>query len=262
MLPAIGHPPSIELLPPQLLQVDTSYQRSCDTAASQKLIAAIARQWDWRLCVPLLVSRRQEGMFVIDGQHRLEGARRRPDILYLPCCVGQYDGVAAEAAVFVDANRRRRPVGKVDLHRAALAEGDADAARLQQLLEDADLRLVPTTNGGQLKAGELNCVSALQAALRVYGAEAVELALQAIATAFGDVAIAQGAPLVRGLCLAAASHELELERLVAALRTLDPAEWNDAARADPTAGRGGKSLAVALRRVVLDAYQQQLRRAA
>lgn len=90
--PQLGTPPSIEWVAINDLKIDMSYQRSIEAETSQRLIASIVARWDWRLCMPLAVSRREEGRFVIDGQHRHAAARLRGDIAHLPCCIATYDG--------------------------------------------------------------------------------------------------------------------------------------------------------------------------
>ena len=49
------------------LEIDPEYQRSIDTSRSQRLIRSIARDWDWRLCQPLVVARRR-GVDVLHDQ--------------------------------------------------------------------------------------------------------------------------------------------------------------------------------------------------
>ena len=67
---AQGMPPSIENRNPSELNLDDSYQRSTENGASQALIRKIAMGWDWRMCLPLVVSKRDDGsLWVIDGQH-------------------------------------------------------------------------------------------------------------------------------------------------------------------------------------------------
>lgn len=88
----LGTPPSIEWVAIENLSVDASYQRSTENDASRRLITSIAVKFDWRLCMPLVVSRRLGGeLIVIDGQHRTMAARKRADILHLPCCIFNYN---------------------------------------------------------------------------------------------------------------------------------------------------------------------------
>src|SRR5262245_54568109 len=69
--PPVGTRPSIEWIPLNMLSVDAAYQRSTDNDPSRRLIASITAKFDWRLCMPLVVSRRADDkLVIIDGQHR------------------------------------------------------------------------------------------------------------------------------------------------------------------------------------------------
>jgi ParB-like chromosome segregation protein Spo0J len=69
--------------------------------------------WDWSLCQPLAVAKRDDGgLMVVDGQHRLEAARLRGDIEDLPCVVTAYRNAGDEAAAFVALNQQRRPLAR------------------------------------------------------------------------------------------------------------------------------------------------------
>ena len=45
----------------------------------------------------------------------------RRDIAQLPCVVGNYTSTADEAASFVHLNQKRKPLGKLDVFKAAVA---------------------------------------------------------------------------------------------------------------------------------------------
>lgn len=259
--PAKGEPPSIELIPVAKLQIDPSYQRSIDAKTSRKLIDAIAQGWDWRLCPPLLVSRRATGMFVIDGQHRTEAAKLRGDILWLPCCVSDYASVAEEAEIFVAANRKRRAVSKGDTLRAARAAGDPAAVAIFDALEAAGLTLAPHNNNKALKPGEVNCVIALIRCHDQYGDELLGAALRLMAVAFVDQVISQAAPLLRGICAllnARDSDAADTARLYYVVASFTAAEWIDIARADPRSGAVGQNMDNAVRYAIEAEFQRSL----
>jgi hypothetical protein len=93
--PQLGSPPSLEFRTLAELKVDDTYQRSLETDPSQRLIRRIAQFWDWGLCQPLAVARRQDGsLMVVDGQHRLAAATLRGDIAHLPCVITSYANTA------------------------------------------------------------------------------------------------------------------------------------------------------------------------
>lgn len=162
--------PSLEFRPIADLQIDDSYQRSIDIGASQSLVKRIAREWDWGLCQPLNVARREDGaLYVIDGQHRLAAARARGDIYDLPCVVVATRSPDEEAAAFVALNQQRRPLTKLDLFKAALAAGDDGALVIQRAVTDAGLTIAATTNYDSWKPMQIANVGGLMICLRQYG---------------------------------------------------------------------------------------------
>lgn len=182
--PPLGLMPALQYLLPAQLQIDAAYQRSLDTSASQTLVRRIAQHWNWDLCQPLVVARREGGeLFVIDGQHRLAAARLRTDIAQLPAVVVQYADPADEAASFVHLNQQRRPLGKLDLFKAALASGDGEAARIRQALDEAGLSVAPHQNYISWKPGMVSNIGGIEACWRRNGPRVTKLALAALAEA-------------------------------------------------------------------------------
>lgn len=168
--PPLGAMPALQYAPPSHLAVDRSYQRSLEASASQSLIRKIAQYWNWDLCQPLVVSRREGGsLFVIDGQHRLEAARLRGDIQQLPCVIVSYADVADEAASFVNLNQQRRALSKLDLFKAALASEDKEAREIVDAMTDAGLSIAPHSNHLFWKPGMVSNIGGIERAWRQLG---------------------------------------------------------------------------------------------
>lgn len=181
----VGSLPVLQYCSPDQLQIDPSYQRSLETGASQTLIRKIAIYWDWGLCQPLFVARRADGgLYVVDGQHRLEAAKLRGDIWQLPCVVTQFDTAADEAASFVALNQQRRPLSKLDLFNASLAADDAEARAISAAVAAAGLRIGSSTNLAALRPGAIVNIGGLQRCIRSHGSSVLELALRALATSY------------------------------------------------------------------------------
>jgi len=177
--------PSIEWKHVEKLTVDPAYQRSIDNTSSQKLIASIAANFDWRLCMPLVVSLRPDRSLVImDGQHRWAAAIRRGDLPQLPCCVFSYESAEEEARLFILANRARKPISRLDDFHAAVAAGDEDALEIRDLVSDAGLLVARTTTTGGARPGEIAFTSSVSYALRTHGSQVVSAALTTMAQAF------------------------------------------------------------------------------
>lgn len=187
--PPAGTLPVLQYCSPEQLLIDETYQRSLEAPASQALIRRVATSWDWGLCQPLFVARRADGgLYVVDGQHRLEAAKLRGDIWQLPCVVASFADAASEAAAFVALNQERRPLNKLQLFKAAIAAGDREAAAIVAALDAAGLHLASSTNLDTCRPGAVSHVGGMQHCLRAHGGGVLACALSALAQAWaGEV---------------------------------------------------------------------------
>lgn len=247
--PPHGSMPSIEWVHTSTLSVDTKYQRSIENAASRRLIRSIAANFDWRLCAPLVVSRRADGSrVIIDGQHRWAAATMRGDLPQLPCCLFSYDSPEEEARMFIVANRSRRPMTRLDDYHAAIAAADEDALEIQQLVRDAGLRVARDISEGSTKPGRIVFTAALASALRKHGPAVVSAALTTIAEAFPGQRLTHGGALFGGLVLLFAQppEGFEPDDLVPALKTFDAAGWGDFVSGVPGGDRRNAAMKMAI----------------
>jgi hypothetical protein len=250
--PPRGTRPSIENVLVGELLIDPDYQRSIDTEPSRRLIAAIAARWDWRLCMALSVSRRDDGNYVIDGQHRLAAAKLRGDIDQLPCCLVRYSGPAEEAAMFVTANRVRRAINRLDDFHAALVAGDEDAIEVREVVERAGLKVARQTGSQAWRPGEVAFTSSVQSVLGKHGDDIVVESLKAIADAFPGEVLSNGASIFLGLSriLVHPPEDLDRERLFKALGAHSMKQWG----AFVQQVKGGDLRAQVMRQALLAAY--------
>lgn len=256
--PQKGTPPVLQICAPSQLAVDHTYQRELD-AGSRQLIARIAAGWDWNLFQPLVVAQRHDrSLYVVDGQHRLEAARLRGDVPYLPCVIFHPADPADEATVFVQLNQARRPLTPFALYNGALASGDEEALALDALMREAGLRFSGSADAAALKPGQINIVGRV----RKWHARHGEVPTRAALAALARVIRTQGARNA-GLMLAAIGAVVLNygERLNGMLfgEVLDqPAEtWLTAFHGRAAAdGIGLQGAAIA---VVTDAYAEALR---
>lgn len=109
-------------VPLEDLNIDYSYQRE---EVSNFNTLAIARDFNWAAFNTLLVMERPNGeLYVVDGQQRLCAAKKRGDIVSVPCLIFQSDGPEREAKAFRAANERRKHVGSHHKFRAAIVAKD------------------------------------------------------------------------------------------------------------------------------------------
>jgi hypothetical protein len=198
--PQIGAPLSLEQVPLDRLQVDPAYQRATDGTQSRRIINSMIKQWDWSLCQPLAVSRRGDGgLYVLDGQHRLEGARARGDIFFLPCVINAGLDLAGEARTFVKINTERQKLSDSDVFLGMLAAGDFDAVSVQSIMEATGWALARTKNTAVWKPGQLICGPMLVRMLKLRGEHAVRFALSTLRAAYPETPVTVTATLLAAL---------------------------------------------------------------
>jgi hypothetical protein len=249
----LGRPPSIENRHPSELEIDDSYQRSTATESSQRLIRKIAANWDWRMCLPLVVSNRADAFYVIDGQHRLAAARLRGDIPFLPCCVSVYASVADEATMFVAMNRIRKSIGQADDFHAAVAGGDIDATAVRDLIVGAGFTVARSTGSQTWAPGAVSFTSSIRSTMRKHGEKVCADALKLMAEAFPEEVLNAGSSTFRALVKLAVNKEApDRDRLFRALTTEKQQGW--AGYVSAIKG-GGEDRALGLKQAFLMAYE-------
>jgi len=253
--PPIGDPPAIQFVGVDRMAADPAYQRPINTRASVSLINAIARDWDWRLCAPLLVAARDDGLFVIDGQHRLAAARLRGDIPHLPAVVVRFASVAEEAMVFVRANRRRKSMSVYDDHRAAVAAGDERAVLVDRLIREAGLTPANKALGQGMAPGEIGCITVINTAIRKYGVPVVAAALNVMGDAFAGQLLSRASALFMGLVFVFARHpETDPDELAVVMGGMTAEEWSSHPMLEGEHSGMGRN--EAMRRAILDEIAQ------
>lgn len=257
--PPLGMRPSLEFRRLNELRVDPTYQRSTKAAASVTLIRRIAQYWDWSLCQPLAVAKRADGgLYVVDGQHRLEAARLRGDVDDLPCVVTAYRDAGDEAAAFVALNQQRRPLNRIDLFKAALAAEDDQAVAVMALLDGAGLSLAPHSNYTAWKPGMLSNISTVQDCYRVHGERVTRAALKALRHGFPGQVLRYAGTIFPGI-VGFVAEEMRIEgkvdgdRLARALASFSQPQWKT--RIAEEHARSGSRRQVAAKTVVALRYR-------
>ncbi len=254
--PPQGRLPSIEWVPIAVLEIDDSYQRSIETGGSKKLIAEIARAWDWDLLDVLKVSRRPDDrLFVVDGQHRKAAAALRGDIPQLPCVLKRCAGAAEEARLFAATNRGRKPMSALDSFRADVASGTEEAVTINDLVVKAGLSIPRHYLASGAGPGEIASTGGMRTILRRRGPAVLEQVLTLIGEAFPDEVLTSPTPMMHALTslLAVQEPPADYDRLFETLLSGTTAEWHDWAGLGAIAG--GMSRVIALRAAILAKYE-------
>lgn len=116
------------------IKVDLAVQRSTIPARVRKLTA----NFDPILIGELLVSERQEGLFVLDGHHRLQSARNANGngVSTVTCEVFTGLSKPDEARLFMGRNDRAN-IARVDRDRNLATSGDQDTLNVQMAAQSA-----------------------------------------------------------------------------------------------------------------------------
>lgn len=227
--PQIGAPPSLEQIPVARLTVDPTYQRAIDSTASRRIIAGMVKRWDWSLCQPLVVSRRDDGaLLILDGQHRHAGAQARGDIPFLPCTILSSLDVQGEARTFVELNTKRQKLSQSEVFHGMLAAGNADAKAVLDLIEQSRWSVVRHSNTACYKPGDLACAPALVEIYRSKGGPTVSFALNTLRAAYPDVTVRQSATLLHALVMLfdmLPDDPVPMPDLIAAIGAVPPDLW-------------------------------------
>lgn len=250
----IGCLPSIEWVHITRLSIDTTYQRSTDNSASWRLIASIAAKFDWRLCAPLVVSRRADDVLtIIDGQHRWMAACQRDDIPQLPCCVFRYENIKEEARMFIVANRARKPINRLDDYYAALAAADEDALEIEQLVRASGFCIARSTSCSAWRPGEIAFTSAIARTIQRFGAPIASGALTNLAVAFQDQKLTHGGALFGALVriMSRPLPDFDPDRLLSALSTRSADGWGECVMGI----NSGNEREAAMRKAIMAAYE-------
>jgi hypothetical protein len=224
----LGPTPRLEWLPLEQLGVDRRYQREMgkDNWAH---VHRILREWTWLHYQPIVVAPEDGSAryVVIDGQHRLEAARKHPSIDRLPCYIVDAVGVAHQAKAFVALNARRIGVTRLQRFWAAHAAGEPTAKRIHRICSEAGVTI--TKSGGVLPPCTTFATFTIEKLLPLGGA-AVTMALKILVETHGGRPDTFKSAWIYALAHLAAAKEFDRARLVKAMTGLDLDQVATAAR--------------------------------
>lgn len=182
--PDPGEVPALDWIDKTLIDIDTTYQRGLDGQRVERIATTFA----WDSFGAIVVAPANGGRFhCIDGQHRLEAARRHPKVSVVPAIVIARTGLSAEAETFVNVNGARKNVSALEMFWAEVAAENEDAETVRQVCERAGVRILryPGSNG-KYSPRETVAIQALRALADKHGAFKARRILDVVAKA--DVA--------------------------------------------------------------------------
>lgn len=198
-----GPQPSLKWVDVADIISNAAYQRSVEGQKSKRIIASIGRDFRWPLCNAIVVCANGAGKFyVIDGQHRVEGARLA-GARQLPALVFPKMSVEQQAEIFVNCNSERVAMSTMQLYYARLAAGAKDARQVASLLKETGLTIPRyPKQARQLEAGETMAVKLFFRLINNYERQFLVVALKAVAAGVANKPGEATASLITGACLA------------------------------------------------------------
>lgn len=239
----LGPTPSIEWIALADLGIDRRYQREMGKG-NWAHANRILREWNWLHYQPLVVAPADGGGYVvIDGQHRLEAAKKHPLIDRLPCYVVEAPDIAQQAGAFVALNARRIGVTRLQRFWAAHAAGDPTALQVHEACDRAGVAI--TRSGGVLPPKTTFATFTIEKLLP-HGSAAITTALATLAEAHPETRDAFKASIIVALVtiVAAAGETFDRPRYVDVLRGEDLDNLIDRARQKRLVEGGSQERAV------------------
>jgi hypothetical protein len=174
-----GPRPELAWLPVAMLSVDPAYQRTIEGRVSQAAIGRIVAEFRWSCFGVVMVAAVDgggDGWVIIDGQHRVEAARRCK-LSTVPCIIVPASTRDEQAKIFLATNRLRVTVNAYAMHHAQLAAGEQIALDTQALADSAGISIprypIPRD---RLTPGQTLALAMIKSAtLNAFGTRAVRL---------------------------------------------------------------------------------------
>ena len=151
---AQGESSSLQVIPVEKLQVDTTYQ----PAMTQSRVNRIASEFDPDLLQAITVNVRTNGAwYVIDGQHRV-GAIRKIGLSTVKAWMFHGLSVAKEALLFHKlATQRRGSLPAIARYQSLLAAEDVEIVAIQKVLDEHQLT-IGKSGGSKNRIAAVNAI--------------------------------------------------------------------------------------------------------
>lgn len=228
-----GVKPRLEFHPPDKLMIDDRYQRSVSTKRGKQLIARLIEDFYWPFFGVIIATDNGDGTFcVIDGQHRAEAARQRPDIHSVPVMVIEDMSLAEQAAAFVAINENRVRLNGLQVHHAKVRSGDATAVGIDAICRDVGLTIYNNVPSRQnLKVRHTMAVGAVYAVYETHGPDILRRVLSCMLKAYPDTEDDLRAIPIKAVAAYLATHaDADDAAVVRFLGRRDSESWQEAAR--------------------------------
>ena len=250
----IGEMPELAYVAIAEIRIDENYQRQL----KEKRVLKILKGFNWAHFQPVMLVRHEDGHYTcFDGQHRVEAARRHPDVAEVPAAIVTLEQACEEAEAFLGVNVNRSAITTVEKYHAGIEAGDETMMRICAVLEDAGCEVIER-HGVKPAANRTTAVTAVERAVRTYGDAAVTQACRSLVTAWPNDKGALHAVMIQALSRIYRNNRAAIDeaRMVARLTSRDRKILTSDAETMRKIGGGDAVAAVA--KVIVEIYNRGL----
>lgn len=179
--PTLGIAGHLEWVLVSSLSVDARYQRD----VSPSHVKNIVKHFDPDTFGVLVVSERSDGMYIVDGQHRVAALRAMGwQDQRVPCLVYRGLSIEEEAKVFYKPQTERRSMTPAARFKARLVAGEPSAVAIAKCVESYGFN-VNLANGGNVHPRDIDAVASLERIARQYGFDHLPVTMSVIRDIYG-----------------------------------------------------------------------------
>ena len=230
------------------------YQRPVLDRDVDKLV----REWDPRLLTPLVVSYRDGRYYLVDGQHRVCGSRKKNNGKDVDMLCQVYYGLTYEdeAELYYKLDQAKGHLRLSHATKALVESGsNAEVVEIKRLLENAGF--IWALDKSSREPFEIEATRAVINAYRLLGGAAFSRMLELLAKAWRGTPTSLNASILSGMALFLKTYETEVDDnvFINRLSAVDPEEIIRRGKTDFSTNKAALRFA----RVIWDKYNGQQR---
>lgn len=243
-----------KILSPAGLYSGQPYQRPVLDRDVDKLV----REWDPRLLTPLVVSYRDGRYYLVDGQHRVCGSRKKNNGKDVDMLCQVYYGLTYEdeAELYYKLDQAKGHLRLSHATKALVESGsNAEVVEIKRLLENAGF--IWALDKSSREPFEIEATRAVMNAYRLLGGAAFSRMLELLAKAWRGTPTSLNASILSGMALFLKTYETEVDDnvFINRLSAVDPEEIIRRGKTDFSTNKAALRFA----RVIWDKYNGQQR---
>lgn len=215
-----------EIISLPIYKLNTTYT-SQRALRNKALAESIANNFDTNLFNPIVVSYRDGKWFVIDGQHRLYGAKKRfGDDYLMECKVIRGLAQSEESALFVKLNDSSKPLQYADKAKGLFYANDETIVSLTNICKKNGVELGIDDDKRAVSDGRITAIKALVVTYNKIGKEQTDRLVRLLNDTWDGAYSAFRQEMIKavGYILSLYSRELDDSKFIKKLTKINPSD--------------------------------------